>query len=111
MESISIQIPASLYTSIYERYGEETTSTITTFLVRLVGDEAIAPEPITSHSKSPYPRPGEGTITGKVWNIADKIQEQTGRAEREAVIKACMEVGININTASTQYSYWRKANP
>jgi hypothetical protein len=111
MESISIQIPASLYTSIFERYGEETTSTITTVLARLVGDEALTPEPIPNPDRTPYPRPGEGTITGKVWEIADTIQEQTGKAEREDVIKACMDVGININTASTQYSYWRKANP
>ena len=111
MESISIQIPASLYTSIFERYGEESTSTITALLAQLVGEEVIKPEPRISPDKTPYPRPGEGTITGKVWEIADKIQEQTGRAEREDVIKACMEEGININTASTQYSYWRKANP
>jgi hypothetical protein len=111
MEFISIQVPASLYTSIFVRYGEETTSTITTLLTQLVGEEVITPEPRASGGKTPYPRPSEGTITGQVWEIADKIQEQTGRAEREDVIKACMSKGININTASTQFSYWRKANP
>ena len=111
MESISIQVPASLYTSIFARYGDETTSTITTLLTQLVGEEVMMPEPRTSGVKTPYPRPSEGTITGQVWDIADTIQEQTGRAQREDVIKACMGKGININTASTQFSYWRKANP
>jgi hypothetical protein len=46
-----------------------------------------------------------------VWEIADRILKETGTANREAVTKACMQEGININTASTQYSYWRKANP
>jgi hypothetical protein len=106
MEAISIQVPALLYTSLYERYGEETTSTITTWLSHLINAE-----PQTEGAATQYPRPRTGTITGRVWEIADQIQKQAGKAEREAVIKACMSEGININTASTQFSYWRKANP
>ncbi len=110
METISIQIPASLYTAIFQRFGDRTTDTITARLSGLLdGDEVTSR---SFHDPAPaYSRPRKGTITGRVWEIADQIQKHSGRAEREGVIKACMEEGININTASTQFSYWRKANP
>jgi len=110
METISIQIPASLYTAIFQRFGDRTTDTITARLSELLdGDEATSRS--LRDSTTAYSRPRKGTITGRVWEIADQIQKRSGRAEREAVIMACMEEGININTASTQFSYWRKANP
>lgn len=42
--------------------------------------------------------------TAKVWEIADGI----GKADRNAVIAACVAQGINSSTAATQYSKWRK---
>jgi hypothetical protein len=105
VETVSIQVPAFLYTSLYERYGEETTSTITTLLSHFVNAEPQIEGVVTQ-----YPRPRAGTITGRVWEIADRIQRQSGKAGREAVIKACMSEGINSATASTQYSHWKKAN-
>lgn len=110
MEFVSIQVPASLYVSIYKRFGEETASAMTACLSQLIVGEGAA-EPHGEGGAIQYPRPRAGTITGRVWEIADQIQRGSGKAEREAVIKACMSEGININTASTQFSYWRKANP
>lgn len=109
METISIKVPAALYTSLYMRHGEETTSAITACLSQLL--DADSDERSRADTRSlQYPRPGAGTITGKVWEIADRIHRQTGAVSRDAVIKACMEEGINFNTANTQYSHWRKAN-
>ena len=110
MEAISIHIPGELYASLFERFGESTTATITAHLAGLV-DRKRTTEPQVAEVITAYSRPGVGTITGRIWEIADRIQKQSGQADREAVIKACMAEGININTASTQFSYWRKANP
>ena len=110
MEAISIQIPAALYASLFQRFGESTTTTIAAHLAELL-DREITTEPRVAEVITAYSRPRVGTITGRVWDIADEIQKKSGRADREAVIKACMAQGININTASTQFSYWRKANP
>ncbi len=110
MESIYIELPAALYTSIYGRYREGTSAAITECLSQLLDAEA-SEETRIQKGRLQNPRPGTGTKTGRVWEIADRILKETGTANREAVAKACMQEGININTASTQYSYWRKANP
>ncbi len=110
MESISIQLPAALYTSIYERFREETTNTIAACLSQLISSKAFEETRIEGKTLQ-YPRPRAGTITGRVWEVADRILKETGTANREAVIRACMQKGIKISTASTQYSHWRKANP
>ena len=55
-------------------------------------------------------RPSKGTLTGRVWEIADDISRQTGRrASHEEVIEAVRREGGNANTASTQYSAWKQA--
>ena len=110
MELISIQLPAALYTSIYKRYREDTSTAIAACLSQLLDAEA-SEETRIERGVFQYPRPRAGTKTGRVWEVADRILKETGTANREAVTKACMQEGININTASTQYSYWRKANP
>ena len=110
MESISVQLPAALYTSIYGRYGEETSASIAACLSQLVNLELPESTSVeVQHFR--YPRPRPGTITGRVWEVADRILKETKSVSREAVIRECMQQGININTASTQFSYWRKANP
>ncbi|MCK9513539.1 MAG: hypothetical protein M0R28_20255 [Pigmentiphaga sp.] len=43
--------------------------------------------------------------TAKVWQIADGV----GKADRNAIIQACVAAGINQSTAATQYSKWKKA--
>lgn len=55
-------------------------------------------------------RPTIGTLTGRVWEIADQITLDTGeRAKRLQVMEAFAREGGNPNTASTQYSAWNKA--
>lgn len=110
METIAIELPASLYVMLYDKYGEDANAMIVDAITRLLtdgtsGDTIARPAPLQ------YPRPKAGTKTGQVWEIADQIKRETGAADRESVIRACMDQGININTASTQYSYWRKVNP
>ncbi len=56
-------------------------------------------------------RPGPGTSTGKVWDIADKISAKLkAPAPRADVLKEAETAGINAATASTQYGKWRKFN-
>ncbi|HEU0221190.1 MAG TPA: hypothetical protein VFR34_03120 [Paracoccaceae bacterium] len=56
-------------------------------------------------------RPGRGTRTGRVWEIADEISERTGiRASRREVVERFVAEGGNPRTAHTQYQYWKKAN-
>lgn len=43
--------------------------------------------------------------TAKVWEIADGV----GKADRNAILEACVAQGINQSTAATQYSKWKKA--
>ena len=108
METVSVQVSASLFAAIYNRFGDETGTAIDGCLRRLL--DFSGREPHTSADQSPpYPRPGRGTITGKVWEIADRLERETGGATRETVVRACISEGININTANTQYSHWRNA--
>jgi len=54
-------------------------------------------------------RPTAGSKTGRVWVIADKLSNETGRkAIRKDVIAACVKAGSNPNTASKQYDDWQK---
>ena len=108
MEQVSIQIPASLYAALYNRFGERTTAVIVGWLAEKAGATDNS-DSTQASSRSRYPRPQPGTKTGRVWQIADQIQEETGQASREAVIRACLEEGLNVNTASTQYSYWNSS--
>lgn len=108
MESISIQIPASVYVAIYERYQEETSATITDWLSSRLKSEKNSMS-ASDQSRLRYPRPSPGTKTGRVWDIADQIKAELGHASREAVIKVCIDEGLNVNTASTQYSYWKSS--
>lgn len=75
--------------------------------------EAAAKKAEKAASKMPtqngITRPGAGTGTGKVWDIADRLSAETQKpAERGAVIKAAEAEGVNISTASTQYGRWRQ---
>jgi hypothetical protein len=54
-------------------------------------------------------RPREGTMTGRVWEIADAISEKTGEPARRAeVLEQYTEEGGNASTGATQYGRWRK---
>tara|TARA_R100001039_G_C1839038_1_gene100530 strand:- start:1245 stop:1568 length:324 start_codon:yes stop_codon:yes gene_type:complete len=103
MDNISIQIPAALFCALYERFGQHTENQIVSCLQDLAGSTAS----LTSSSSL---RPKLGTITGRVWEIADRIKANDGNAQRNAVVQASIEEGINMNTANTQYSHWAKEN-
>lgn len=56
-------------------------------------------------------RPGSGTKTRQIWDIADEISARNGRpALRQEVVSAAQKQGLNPNTASTQYSRWARSN-
>ena len=107
METVSVQIPSSLYAEIYARHGEETSNTVNECLSKLLEDMESDSGP--KSGKPHFMRPGKGTITGRVWEIADQLFEATGEADRVTVVRACDEEDINMNTASTQYSHWKNA--
>lgn len=103
MNHVSIQLPSPLYVEIYLRYGDRTNDTIMERLAELAGNAATL-------ETGMYPRPRPGTITGRVWDIADELLQETGTAKREAVVQICLRENINVNTASTQFSHWNKAH-
>ena len=54
-------------------------------------------------------RPGSGTLTGRVWEIADGITREAGRrAERREVVERYVAENGNSNTAGTQHQHWKK---
>lgn len=54
-------------------------------------------------------RPGAGTATGAVWDIADELSAVAGEpAKRGDVMQAAEEKGLNKATTATQYGRWRK---
>lgn len=58
---------------------------------------------------SEYSRPSKGTLTRRVWDIADEETERRGSlADRRRVIERVVAEGGNQNTASTQYHHWRR---
>lgn len=73
------------------------------------------PAPVADDTKNENPkqngvrRPEPGTLTGKLWDIADEISAQLKRpAPRGAVIEKYLATvpGANKATAATQYSRW-----
>ena len=69
--------------------------------------EAIPAQP----NQNEVTRPKDGTKTGQVWAIADKLSEEgdnTVPATRGDVMKAGEAAGLNSATIATQYGRWRK---
>ena len=55
-----------------------------------------------------YPRPRLGTRTGRVWEVADEITQETGRrASRREVVERIVTESGNPSTANTQYQHWK----
>lgn len=103
MDSVSIEIPSDLFVELYQQFEGQTQSMILAKLRELVaGEYAIPPERSM--------RPKSGTITARVWEIADEFKSQSRNADRTAVVQACIAAGINMNTANTQFSHWSKEN-
>ena len=69
---------------------------------------AEKPAKITQNNVS---RPGVGTTTGRIWEIADTVSAQLkAPAPRADVMKQAEAEGINKATAATQYGKWCKFN-
>jgi len=55
--------------------------------------------------------PKSGSITGRVWAIADTLWQSSGvMPDRKAVMAACEAKDINPSTASTQYGKWKASS-
>ncbi|QIG69555.1 hypothetical protein EVC17_072 [Rhizobium phage RHph_Y1_1] len=74
---------------------------------------AAAPAPVTETKtvlkQNGIKRPDAGSITGKLWDIADAISESLGRpAPRKDVVDRYLAEVPNANaaTANTQYARW-----
>lgn len=75
------------------------------------GTTAAPAEAKVKKEKDPTGRPGEGTATRKVWDIADSLVLQSGNnttPTRKAVIEAAIAAGVNKATAGVQYGAWLK---
>jgi hypothetical protein len=72
--------------------------------------EAAPADPKPKREKDPTGRPSEGTATGKVWDIADKLAADNDDVTptRQEVIEAAVEAGVNKATAGVQYGNWIK---
>lgn len=55
-------------------------------------------------------RPGEGTKTGRVWEIADKLTKKDQPAVRAEVMEQALSEGLNSAMIATQYQRWRQFN-
>ncbi len=88
-------------------------------------DDTISPPPTARRGTSPAEddavpsirpeamsdaaRPLPGTMTGRVWDIAEEITREKGRcAERSEVIERFTAQGGNRGTASTTYYRWKQ---
>ncbi len=72
------------------------------------GTEEKAPK-VKQPQQNGVTRPKDGTATGQVWAIADKLSEAAGEpCKRGDVMKAGEEAGLNSSTVATQFGRWRK---
>lgn len=70
---------------------------------------AAAPAQPAREQRNGVSRPGAGTSTGRVWEIADQLSQQLGQpVPRGDVMKAGLAEGLNQATIATQYGRWRK---
>lgn len=57
--------------------------------------------------KNGVTRPRDGSKTGAVWDIADRISAAASRpALREEVMAEALDAGLNKGTIATQYARW-----
>jgi hypothetical protein len=74
-------------------------------------DEAVKKEVVAKDQANGVTRPGAGTKTGRIWEIADGMSAELGKpVGRKAVLEAATGEDINAATAATQYGRWRKYN-
>ena len=96
---------------------EDTLGTLVKRLKRPLAEQTAKPqkEKIIS-KKRPTPlaiRPRAGTVTAKVWEIADEMKAGDpglgfeSKDFRKCVIEECRKDSINLATAATQFAKWR----
>lgn len=67
------------------------------------------PEKVKMPSQNGVTRPKPGTMTGRVWEIADTLSEAGGEpCKRSDVMKTGEAEGLNSSTIATQFGRWRK---
>ncbi len=54
------------------------------------------------------PRPREGTINRRVWDISDEVHASVPDRLRAEVLLRCKAEKINVGTASVEHCMWRK---
>ncbi|QBQ71141.1 hypothetical protein S0112_001 [Shewanella phage S0112] len=70
-----------------------------------------AKEPKVKDIQNGVPRPGAGTKTGRIWEIADALSAELKKpVGRKLVLEQAAKEDINAATAATQYGRWRKYN-
>ena len=97
---------------LFEQFEEDTRSA--TELQQVLGRKFTAPKtPIPEKREAiarEYKRPAEGTTTGRVWDICDRVysmQNPPKIPNKEQIIQLCVNDGINPSTAATQYGKWK----
>ena len=61
-----------------------------------------------SDTQNGISRPKDGTNSGKVWSIADKLSAKAGEpAKRKDVLADAEKANVNTATAATQFARWR----
>lgn len=54
-------------------------------------------------------RPKEGSDSRKVWDTADKLAAKNGHNNNRGELLTTLK-GMNVNTVTTQFGYWRTYN-
>lgn len=54
-------------------------------------------------------RPSRGTVSGRVWDLADQLSGPGAPAHRADVVAGAAAEGIDAKTASTQFGAWKRA--
>jgi hypothetical protein len=54
-------------------------------------------------------RPSKGTVSGRVWEIADQLSRAGEPAHRADVVAKAVAENIDAKTASTQFGAWKRA--
>lgn len=64
---------------------------------------------IERESQNGQTKPADGTKTGKLWAIIDKLSaEKQEPASRKEVLEAAEKDGFNLAMAASLYAHWRK---
>lgn len=101
-----------MLTKLIDGFEEDTRSADE--LKKALGRKFVVPKTPIPEGRSSIPkeyrRPAEGTTTGKVWDICDKVfnmQNPPKIPNKDQIVQLCVNAGINPSTAATQYGKWK----